>query len=456
MRWRAVLGGLLLLALAAAPIDAAGGAWWFNDGYTDTAWVDGLATSATVDTTGAGTVRLPYLPMQLALDPTGTYALVALPVGVPAYVYDGRGVRPVADWALGTLPAVGAAWIEGGRAFAVATASALVVYARGRDGRAVRAADVAVRGALGLAPGPRLLASAVLAATATGAVLYQAAGTTLEPLPGGPAGLSGNRGVAATADGALVATWQADGAQIWAWDGAVYLPAPTWNPPPPPAPAGPIVGLAFFPGGHGYWLLTGTGQLLAYSLGLAGPAAIPGMSLSLPARADPPAGIAAGWAAGSVAVLYPDGWAYADMGPGGVFGPDRARSLATVPWPVYPPSAVLVSTDLRAPHDVGEVRVEDAACAAGALPPDCRDGPVVPSGTGVAYEVSTDGGRQWTPVPPYRNTVVPVGVALRYRLTLTTTNPRTTPVVGATNIYEIARRASPAPAAALLCAGAGC
>ncbi len=469
--WRGpALVAALCLALCAAPATAGSvqspSPYWFRDGYTSTASVNLAASAAVVDTAGTGTVRLPYDPLQAAFDPAGTYALVATTAGVSAWVFDGQAVRPVTDWNLGNLAgATGVTWTMRGRAFAVATGSQVAVYglSAGSGGYvASRVAQTGFTGAVGLAPGPESLPSALLAATATGATVLEAQGGSLIAISGGPSGLTGNLGVAATTGGAVGATWQAEAVQLWTWDGAAYLPAPSWDPPTPPLADGPVVGVAFARGSDGQggtlWVLTQEGQLLGYAYGPAGLQALPGWSLSVVATPNPPAGIAAGWGRHAVAVLYPTGWAYEDLVTGNTFGQDRIRSLGGQTWAVYQPSAVLQSVVLPVGHTIDELRVEDANCTAGESPPNCTDQADLPSGTSVAYQVSTDGCHTWTGAPVFTNVTVPVGSSLCYRITLTTTDPAQTPIIDVTNLYEIAAVTTvESPGGpAVLCLGSGC
>ncbi len=467
---RPALAAALCLVVCAGSV-AAGSVqsqdpFWFRDGYTSTTSVNLAASTAGVDTAGAGTVRLPYAPLQAAFDPAGTYALVATTAGVSAWVFDGQAVRSVTAWNLSNLAnATGIAWTMRGRAFAVATGSQVAVYglSAGSGGYvASRVAQTGFIGAIGLAPGPASLPSALLAATATGASVLEAQGASLVALSGGPSGLTGNLGVAATTGGAVAATWQAEAVQLWSWDGSAYLPAPSWDPPPPPLADGPVVGVAFDRASDGQggtlWVLTQEGQLLGYAYGPAGLQALPAWSVSVPATPNPPAAIAAGWGRHAVAVLYPTGCIYEDLATGNTFGQDSIRSLGGQTWAVYQPSAVLRSVVLPVGHSVDEVRVEDADCAAGQSPPSCTGLPSVPAGTSVAYQVSTDGCHTWTDAPVFTNVTVPAGSNLCYRITLTTTASAQTPVVDVTNLYEIAAVTvveSPG-GPAVLCLGSGC
>ena len=460
------------LCLAISAIPAAAGTvqsqkpYWFRDGYTSTTSVNLAASTAVVDTAGTGTVRLPYAPLQAAFDPAGTYALVATAAGVSAWVFDGQAVHPVTAWSLGNLAgATGVAWAMRGRAFAVATGSQVAVYglSAGSGGYAAsRVAQTAFTGAIGLAPGPASLPSALLVATATGASVLEAQGSSLVALSGGPAGLAGNLGVAATTGGAVAATWQAEAVQLWTWDGAAYLPAHSWDPPTPPLADGPVVGVAFDRGSDGQggtlWVLTQGGQMLGYAYGPAGLQALPAWSVSVAATPNPPAGIAAGWGRHAVAVLYPTGWTYEDLVTGNTFGQDSIRSLGGQTWAVYQPSAVLQSVVLPVGHAVDEVRIEDADCAAGKSPPSCTGLPSVPAGTSVAYQVSTDGCHTWTDAPVFTNVTAPAGSSLCYRITLSTTDPAQTPVIDVTNLYEIAAVTTvESPGGpAVLCLGTGC
>jgi hypothetical protein len=450
-RWRAAAGAVLAAALwvgrgADAGVVQQQSPFWFRDDYTDTSSVNLAATTAEVDTAGTGTVTLPYAPVGLSFDPAGTYTLVATRSGVQAFVFDGQAVRPVPAgmWNLGSLSATtGVSWIVSGAAFAVSTTAQVVVYGLvpGAGYSAVQVAQMPFSGALGLAPGPSSLPSAVLVATATGATLLEAQGTSLVAVAGGPSGLAGNLGVAATVDGSLVATWQQEGVQIWAWDGSAYVRAASWDPPTPPLADGPVAGVAFFSQSTGqggaFWVLTAGGQLLAYAYGPAGLLALPGLSLSVTSSPAAPAALGAGWSADAVGVMYPTGWIYEDLGAGGTFGPDPVRSLGGQTWAVYASSAALQSVALAVGHPVDEVRVEDADCAAGQTPPNCTALPRIPPSTSVAYEVSTDGCVTWSPVPPHTNVPVPRGQSLCYRLILATADPTSSPVVDVTNLYEI-------------------
>jgi hypothetical protein len=457
-RPRAAAAAACLVVLALARAAAAGDAppYWFEDHYTTTASVDLAATTAAVDTSGSGTVRLPYAPVEVAFDPHGSYALVATERGVAAEVFDGRAVRAVTPWNLGTLDATGVTWVASGAALAVSTPTEVAVYGVDALGRVVLGARAAISGIDGLAPGPAALPSAVLAGTSSGAQLLEAQGADLVPLSGGPWGQADNLGVAATADGSVAATWQPEGVEIWTWSGAAYRRAPAWDPPVPPLADGPIAGVAFFPQGGGYWVLTGEGQLFAYAYGTAGASFLAGLSISLATDPALPAGIAAGWSPGAVGVLYPWGWTYASPGGAGTLRPDPARSLTGQTWAMFAPAAVLQSVALSVDHSVTAVRVEDAACAAGEVPPACAAPPVLPPGTAIAYAVSTDGCATWTPAAAFANVALPGGSALCYRLLLTTADPTLTPVVDVTALYEIAAEPRAGTAPALLCSGGSC
>lgn len=459
-RWAGVGAALAAAALLLGPAASAGtvantSPYWFQDDYLDTSSVNLAATTAVVNTATPGTVQLPYAPTQAAFDPKGTYALVATQGGVDAYVFDGQGVKPVTSWSLGSLAATGVAWVDSGDAFAIGTASQVVVYGLNQQGNAVLAAEAPASGVVALAAGPSALPSAVLAATSTGAQIYEAQGTSLAGISGGPGGLSGNLGVASTADGAVAATWQQEAVQLWTWDGAAYLSATSWDPPTPPLADGAVVGVAFFPQGGGYWVLTQQRQLLAYAYGAAGLSALPGWSLSVPTSPEPPVTVASGWGTASAGVVYPTGWDYEDAGTG-VFGQDTIRSLTGQTWPSYAPQAVLESVVLPVGHAVTEVRVEDADCGSGQTPPNCTQVATVPSGTGVSYQVSTDGCQTWAPTPVFTNVTVPSGTSLCYQITLTTSDPTVTPVVDVTNLYEIAQQQTSGSVASLLCTGSSC
>lgn len=450
-RRRLALGGMLAGVVALGPAASAGtvegtSPYWFQDHYLDTSDVNLAQTTALVNTSGTGTVTLPYAPIALAFDPQGSYALVATRSGVDAFVFDGQSLRPVPDtmWNLGSLSGTtGANWIMDGTAFAVSTAAQVVVYGLvpGDGYDAVQVAQTAFSGAIGVAPGPSTLPSGVLVATSTGATLVEAQGTSLTPVSGGPSGLGGNLGVAATTDGSLAATWQDEGVQLWAWDGAAYERASAWDPPVPPLSDGPVAGVAFFPQstgqGGGFWIVTAGGQLLAYAYGPTGVSQLSGLSLSVATSPSPPGAIGSGWSANSVGVLYPDGWVYEDLATGSTFGQDSIRGLSGQTWAVYQATATLLSVPLSVGHQVDQVRIEDATCTSGQTPPNCAALPVLPPGTQAGFAVSTDGCQTWTPVTVYTNTPVPSGNSLCYRMSLWTSDPTATPVVDVVNLYEI-------------------
>ncbi len=426
--------------------------YWFRDSYTTRSSVDQTMTTAAVNTAGTGTVQLPYAPMQAAFDPAGTFALVAMQTGLDAYVFDGIGVSVLQGWNLSGIAATGVAWLKRGAAFAVSSTSQVAAYGIDSGGQVLRAAETAASGVEGLAPGPASLPFGVLAATVHGARVYEAQGTALVEVSGGPSGLSGNLGVASTSGGAVAATWQREAVQIWAWDGAAYLPVSQWTPPTPPRVDGPVAGVAFFPQGGGYWVLTAQGDLLAYAYGSTGLQSLGGMGTTL---SPMPVGLASGWGASAVAALRPTGWTYEDA-QAGVFGRDAPRSLTGQTWPSYAAQGVLQSVVLSAGHQVSEVRMEDADCAAGKAPPDCTRQAQVPGGTTVTYQVSTDGCATWTSALPFTNVKVPAGDQLCYRLILGTSDPTETPVVDVTNLYELATEQTTGSVAALLCVGSNC
>lgn len=427
--------------------------YWFRDAYTGLGSINTRVTTAAVNTE-SGTVELPQVPLSVAMNPSGTDALVATQGGVYAYVFNGEAVVALRRWDLGGVDSTGVTWVEGGSAFAVATTSGVMLYGLSASGLVHRVARVMVSGVVGVASGPSNLVGAIVAATRAGAVLYVGEDTSLVPITGGPSGLNNNLGVASTANGSIIATWQASAVQLWAWNGASYEPTLAWD---PPAPPGRVVGVAFFPHGDGYWILTQQGQLLAYAFGLDGVTPLPAYSLARVADSSAPEALGSGWSGVSVAILTPSGWWFQDVGPGGVFQTDPPRSLTGQSWPVYPPSAVLQSVVLPVGHMVSDVRVEDANCPKGGGRIPCTDLASLPNGTSVSYEVSTDGCRTWTVAPLFTNVAVTPGTQLCYRLTLATTNPVETPVIHVTNLYEIATEVidrSGAPTT--LCLGSGC
>ncbi len=205
-------------------------------------------------------------------------------------------------------------------------------------------------------------------------------------------------------------------------------------------------------------MLTAQGQLLAYAYVPAGLSALPGFSLSVPADPNPPAGLAPGWAADSVGVLYPSGWAYEDLGTGNTLAQDAVRSLTGQTWAVYQGNAVLQSVVLPVGHAVDDVRVEDANCAAGKVPPNCTGRATLPH----RHLGRLPGEHRWLPhldgCAGLHQRLRPAGTSLCCRLARATTDPTVTPVVDVTNLYEIAERTTvESPGGpAVLCLGSGC
>lgn len=428
---------------------------WLRDRYRTLAGVDLLHSTALLDP-AAGSVRLPYAPTQLALDPAGGYALLATEAGVDAFVREGASVVPIPGWRLGGLPATGVSWLADGRAFAVSTTGALGIY--GLDGtegehQAIRLAQVPVAGVLALAPGPADLPMAVLAAGTGGATLWAVQGTQLVPLGGGPHGLVGNLGVAATPDGRLVATWQAEAVELWVWDGSRYLPAPEWDPPPPALARGPIAAVLPFSRGGGYVILTRDGSLSVYALGVYGLQALPALAGSVAATPDPPITAAAGWGQDGVAVVYPTGWTFVSLR---TRAPDQTRSLGGQHWAVYQARAVLQGLPVLVDHAVREIRAEDADCAADQTLGECSHRPVLPVGTSVQYALSAHGCGAWVRARPFENIVLAPGSAVCYRLRLATSDPTRSPEVSVTNLYEVAERLGARGLQSWLCLPATC
>jgi hypothetical protein len=430
--------------------------FWFRDGYGNTDWVDPAATPAVVEPQGGGVI-LPYAPAQLSLGPSEGRALVATERGVEAALWNGSGVVPLPAWGLAGLAARGVTWLAGGGSFAVSVHGEVAVYGLDGAGAVALVARGSAAGIGALAPGPASVPGAILGQTATGAALLApAGGGDLRALPGGPAGLQANLGVATAPGGGVAATWQAGRVELWVWDGSAYRPAPEWDPPAPPAGGGPVVGVAFFPQGGGYWVLTRGGQLEAYAYGAWGLDRLAGWTASLRAAPDPPVALASGWGPGSVAVLYPWGWTYLDPGPAGTLAPDAARGLAGQRYAVFAPTAVLQGVPIPVSHAVNALRVEDADCTPQVAGSACSGLPALPPGTALAYAVGAQGCTFLTAVETFRVVPVAPGSSACYRVTLSTVDPRETPRLYVTNLYEVAAETAAAADASLLCVPSTC
>jgi hypothetical protein len=124
-------------------------------------------------------------------------------------------------------------------------------------------------------------------------------------------------------------------------------------------------------------------------------------------------------------------------------------SLAGLHLAVYRLRGVLAGIPLSVGHAVAALRAEDADCPRGGAA--CGDTASVPPGTAVRYDMSANGCGEWVTAAPFENVAVPPGDRVCYRLTLTTRDPTETPVVGVTNLYELAQRRTSANLASLLC-----
>ena len=399
--------------------------YWFQDSYRTTRYVNLDATTVIVDTSGSGSSYLPPLSADaIAYAPSfvGADILeVATATGVQGWGFNGHGMvrepfldvpvaQPRGVAFLGEAPAGQPSL---GVRLAVGSASGVGVYAW--DGqRWTRSLGISADGVIGVAAGAD---GGVLAATPDGFTLYSPYGRKVAAV----SGLADLRGIASAAGGSLAAGWTAAGASFYAWNGAAYVPLPSWQEPTPSG--GTLVAVAFFRGGAGFWLVTPT-QAAAYGWDGATLVPLPGWDST-----DMPSSLVAaatGWARtpGGLALLGPSGVRYMDA-PAGVLAADPARSLTGQAWPVLAPSAVLQSTALAVGHAVSEVRLVDTMAA-------------LPSGASLTYEVSTDGGASWTQVAPNIPTDVPAGQNLVYRATLQTPNQAETPVLDETQLFEIA------------------
>jgi len=430
-RFTALLVGVLIAALLCLPgsgVLAAGmknaSPYWFEDSYRTTSYVDLPSTSAIVNTAGTGTVHLPALsPDNLAFAPPSVHADV-LEVGTASGVqgWGWNGTTPVRETFLdvSVTDPRGVAFLppasQLGVRLAVATSTAVTVY--GWTGQQwAQAVSISATGTVGIAAGAN---GGVLAATADGFVLYGPTGVQQSQITG----LSGIVGISSAGGGGIVAVWSAAVASFYGWDGSSYQPLPWWSESTPSG--GTLLSVALFHGGTGYWLVTPT-QAVAYgwsgTLGMAPLSQWDIASGGLPATA---VAASPGWGVGSLAVLHGSGIDYYDAQGGATLTQNSAISIVGQSWSVFAPSAVLQSTLLPGlTHNVDEVKMVDSMSA-------------LPSGTALAYQVSTDDGTSWTDVPPMTPTDVPSGDELVYRAVLSTTDQAETPVLDSTNVYEIA------------------
>ena len=428
---RRLLAGLAVAASCLLLSGSARGAgmknadpYWFADSYRTTTFVDLAATTAVVDTSGSGTVRLPALsPDGLAYAPRWVHAdvmEVATASGVLGWGFNGTGLvrEPFLDVAV-TDPA-GVTFLGRGPSgstrqgvrIAVGSASGVGIYAW-NGATWAQTVTIPATGTLGVAAGA---GGGVLVAGAGGFALYSPAGQLVSSV----SGLTGLAGVSSAEGGSVVAAWTGAGATFYGWTGSSYAPMTGWSEPVPSG--GSLLGVAWFRGGGGFWLVTPT-QAVAYAWNGTVLAPEPGRdTTAIPGTA---AAVAPGWGAGSLAVLHQTGVAYFDPQAGG-FGQDVARSVLGQSWGIFAPSAVLQSSLLPGlTHNIDEVKMVDSMAS-------------MPASTSLTYQVSTDGGQTWTSTPPLTPTKVPAGQQVQYRAVLSTTNATETPVLDATDMYEIA------------------
>ncbi len=315
----------------------------------------------------------------------------------------------------------------------------------------VRVAGAHVRGVRGLAAGPVSAGSTILAATAQTVKILAPLGSALREVPGGVGGLTNNLGVASDADGKVMATWSGRSVRLWAWDGARYVAAPSWD--PTTAASGRVVGVAMAPRTRMYWVLTTRRALNAYAYGSSGVVALSGLSGTVPPGRFAPRAIDIGWNGTGVVIAGPDGWRYAEAKAGGMQW-ERLLGWTGAKWSAYRARSVVESRSLVVGHHVTQLRVEDATCI---TPGVCQDGVRLPLGTAVAYQFATGDCTTWKAAPIAVNfTLSAVASAVCYRLVLSTADPRRTPLVRVTNIYEIASQSSQSRVAALLCVLGAC
>ena len=426
------------LIAASAAVRAAGvknaNPYWFQDGYHTTQYVSPSATSAIVDTAGTGTVYLP---------PLSADAMAYAPAYVGADILEVATANGVRGWGFDGAAMVREPFLD----VPVSQPAGVAFLGQAASGQAALGVRLAVGGVSGPASGvgiygwngatwahvlsvstpPGLVGVAagadggVLAATSYGMTLYGPTGTSEATI----AGLAGVRGVASAANGSLVAVWTAATASFYAWDGHAYRALSSLDAAAPGG--GTLIGVAPFRGGNGYWLITPT-QAVAYGWDGAAMTWLPQWGMTtMPANV---VAAATGWAdtPGGLALLSASGVRYM-AAPAGTESASAARRITGQSWPVFAPTAQLQSTLLSIGHNVTEVKMVDSMAA-------------LPGSATIDYAVSTDGGGTWTTTPPLQPTDVPAGSQLMYRALLGTSNQAQTPVLDATNLYEIATQVS--------------
>ena len=403
-----------VLVLAALPLVRAEGLLplaWAEDHYLDLSKTDSSRTTALVDTASPGLVVLPRGWGSVALHPSEMVLVAAGSGFLRGYGFDGSRLVRVPSLDASFPGVLAAAFSSDGRYLAALSSSGeLRVWGRASGGSLRQLASLGgFSSATGVesGPGPGFW---VVGPSRVALVAFD--GSSWREVPSLSVSPGGEAASYYAPRGSLLVL---HGSQVrwYGFDGSRYREVASFGASEPGA-----VGLVQH--GLGYGVVVGS-RVKAYGLGPSGSLRLPSLDVLLPEEGL--GGAVSLWGERDFVVLTRWGARYcAWSGSGWVLDP--ARSLAGVVGGYVSP-AEYRSLVFPAALPVDRVRLEAEY--------------QVPSGCGVVFQVSGDGGSTWTEVVPFENLDVPAGDSLCYRLLLSSSDPGSTPSVDRVRLFQIGR-----------------
>lgn len=430
--WALAVAVTLVAGALLTPVSgtrAAPSALVFSDHFTSLTWANAGRTSAEVDTSGTGIVRLPRkttaVSVSVSLRPGRTSLVVKGQDQVMGYSFDGTAMRTDPGLTFDFPSVVSVAFSSDGGLLFAASGSEVRTHAFDPSGRAVELPSARISGLSGVLAVEAGPGQDVWVLTQGAAMLYSWDGsgyrqrTTIALSQGKSFSFNESRDSLVVVDG--------DTVRYFAFNGSAYVEVPDLGATIPGASS-----VAQIRGGGGYRVQTGNSTVYVGLTGngvvqYAGLADVPGGDVA--AIAESPWGDFDYVAVTATGIQYRsfDSSEYRTNTALSVTGAMAGTS------PGYSDSAVFVSAVIPATIPVGKVRIVANQS--------------LPGGTAAVYEVSTDGGSTWTPVVPNVNTLVPPGSELVYRITLSTSDRLVTPVVDEVTVLQIVTQTLTARAA---------
>ncbi|MGB9866531.1 MAG: hypothetical protein ACPLPR_01285 [Bacillota bacterium] len=418
---RALTFLLAALVLAAAPsfVRAQGlpPLIWVEDDYLDFSKTDSLRTTAVVDTVPPGLVVLPREWGRVALHPSEMSLVAAAPDGLRGYGFDGS--RLVRDSRLdASFPGVFAAAFSSDGRFLAAVSSSGEVRVWGRDPEGVLRQVASLSGFAGAVALEPAFGADFWVVGSTWARYLGFDGSSWREVGAFRLLLSGAVSGSWYAPRGLLAVLDAGRVRCFGFDGATFREVPAFG-----VPAEGASGVVQH--GIGYGVVVGD-RVLCYGFGPEGVVRVPSLDVVLPEACF--GGAVSLWGDLDFVVVTDWGARYlAWSGSGWCFDP--ARSLSGEVWGGYRPSA-----EYRSVVVASEVPVELVYLEAEYQ---------VPSGCGLVFQVSTDGGFTWTDAVPSEVQEVPSGPSLGYRALLSSPDPAVTPSIDRVTLLQIGRYSLP-------------